>query len=336
MRIIQNRRTFVAGLAVAAMGLFNCRSSQAAGEAPPETTSVRLPKIFPASCDAANYVAAELLRSEGLSDARYVEIEAGVDSAKWIAEGKLDFDVNYGPTHLKSIETGVPIVVLMGLHSGCLELFANESINSILDLKGKRVGVFSTNSSPHVLIRIMTDYVGLDPERDFEWVISPDKSPMELFIGGQIDAFLATPPEPQELRAKNIGHTILNTTIDHPWSEYYCCMLAGTTDYVAKYPATTKRVLRALCKAADICFADPQAAAKTLMEGGFAANFEYTFQSLKDVRYDRWRDFDPEDTLRFFALRMYEAGMIQTAPQQLLTGGTNWTFLNELKREMKT
>src|SRR5687768_10460936 len=142
MQIIQNRRCFVAGLSAAGIAsLFNVRASHGAGEPPPETTTVRLPKVFPASCDAANYIAAELLRAEGFSDVRYVEGESGVDSTIWIARGDLDFDVNYGPVHITSIDAGVPITVLAGLHTGCLELIANESVRSIADLKGKKVGV---------------------------------------------------------------------------------------------------------------------------------------------------------------------------------------------------
>lgn len=112
-------------------------------------------------------------------------------------------------------------------------------------------------------------------------------------------------------------------------------MVAGTADYVTRYPIATKRVLRALLKAADLCFSDPQGAAKQLIDGGFAAQYDYTLQTLRDVRYDRWRDFDPEDTIRFFALRMHEAGMIKTNPQKIIADGTNWSFLNELKRELK-
>jgi NitT/TauT family transport system substrate-binding protein len=44
---------------------------------------------------------------------------------------------------------------------------------------------------------------------------------------------------------------------------------------------------------------------------------------------------NPEDTLRFHALRQHEVGMIKTAPQKLIAQGTDWRFLNELKKELK-
>ena len=43
----------------------------------------------------------------------------------------------------------------------------------------------------------------------------------------------------------------------------------------------------------------------------------------------------PEDSLRFYALRLHEAGMITASPNALLAEGTDWRFVNELKRELK-
>ena len=57
---------------------------------------------------------------------------------------------------------------------------------------------------------------------------------MELFAEGKIDAFLGFPPEPQELRARNVGRVIVNSAIDRPWSQYFCSMLAGNREFVRK------------------------------------------------------------------------------------------------------
>src|SRR5215469_17825891 len=128
----------------------------------------------------------------------------------------------------------------------------------------------------------MAANVGLDPVKDVRWVTSGD--PLELFTQGNIDAFLGFPPEPQELRNRGVGHVIVNTAIDRPWSQYFCCMLAGSQDYVRKYPVATKRVLRAVLKAADLCAADPARTARRLVDGGFDARYDYALQTLREVR----------------------------------------------------
>jgi NitT/TauT family transport system substrate-binding protein len=182
----------------------------------------------------------------------------------------------------------------------------------------------------------MAAYVGLDPAKDIHWVINPAVKPTELYEKGQIDAFLGFPPEPQDLRARHIGRVIVNSAADRPWSQYFCCMLAGNRDYVSKYPVATKRVLRAVLKADDLCGSDPSRAAQRMVESGLTSRYDYALQALSEIPYDRWRDYDPEDTLRFYALRLHEAGMIKSNPNKIIADGTDWRFLNELKRELKT
>jgi len=58
-------------------------------------------------------------------------------------------------------------------------------------------------------------------------------------------------------------------------------------------------------------------------------------QALTEVRFDVWREYDPEDSLRIYALRLHEVGLIKANPQKLIAEHTDWRFLNELKRELK-
>jgi NitT/TauT family transport system substrate-binding protein len=113
-------------------------------------------------------------------------------------------------------------------------------------------------------------------------------------------------------------------------------MISATTDYVTRYPVATKRVLRSILKAADLCVSDPQMVAQQMVDREFVPSYDYALQTLQEIRYDRWRDFDPEDSLRFYALRMRETGMIKSGPEQIIADGTDWRFLHELKRELKT
>ena len=112
-------------------------------------------------------------------------------------------------------------------------------------------------------------------------------------------------------------------------------MLAASQDYVRKYPVATKRVLRAVLKAADLCAADPAGTARRLVDSRFAPRSDYALQTLRDIAYARWREYDAEDTIRFYALRLHEAGFIKSSPQKIIADRTDWRFLNELKRELK-
>ena len=153
---------------------------------------------------------------------------------------------------------------------------------------------------------------------------------------GKIDAFLGFPPEPQELRARNIGRVLVSSAVDRPWSQYFCCMLAGNAGFVRdKSESRPSAGLRAILKAADLCTAEPQQVARQIVDGGFTTQYDLALQTMKEVPYDKWRDYDPEDTVRFYALRLHEAGMIKSSPQKIIANGTDWRFLDELKRELK-
>ena len=147
---------------------------------------------------------------------------------------------------------------------------------------------------------------------------------------------LGFPPEPQELRAKKIGRTVVNTALDRPWSQYFCCFAAANRDFVRKHPVATKRALRAVIKATDICAADPERVVRQLVDRGYLKEYDYSLQALREIPYRRWREYDSADTIRFLALRLHEAGVINSSPQKLIAQGTDWRFVNELKKELKS
>jgi NitT/TauT family transport system substrate-binding protein len=172
--------------------------------------------------------------------------------------------------------------------------------------------------------------------KDINWVASPTIAPKELFAEGKIDAFLGFPPEPQELRARKIGRVIVNSAIDRPWSQYFCCMLAGNKEFIRRNPVATKAVLRAVLKATDLCASEPDRVAKRMVDAGFTQRYDYALQALKEIPYTKWRDYDPEDTIRFYSLRLGEVGMVKSSPQKIIAQGTDWRFWRELKKELKT
>ena len=333
MRTIQTRRHFLATLSGAATASLLGAPPLRAAEGPPETTAVRFTSGTGAICVAPQYVAEELLRAEGFTDVQ-LNVSDPSSGARFL-RGHVDFEMAFASAQIVWADAGERITVLTGIHPACFELFGNDRVHKILDLKGKRVAVKALGSSPHVFLSIMAAYVGLDPVNDIEWIASPNKTAMELFAEGKVDAFLGFPPAPQELLARKIGHVVVNSTVDRPWSQYFCCMLAADTDYVQNYPVATKRVLRAILKATDLCASQPALVARLLTDKGYVDRYDYAIQTLSDLPYNVWREYDPEDTVRFYALRLRELGMIKSSPQKVIADNTNWHFLNELRRELK-
>src|SRR5262249_44162411 len=149
--------------------------------------------------------------------------------------------------------------------------------------RGKSVGVQSFGVATHVFLSTMAAHVGLDPRKDINWVATPTIAPKDLFAAGKIDAFLGFPPEPQELRSSGIGHVVVNSSVDRPWSQYFCCMLAGNGDFIRRNPVATKRATRAILKATDFCASDPVGAARRMVDAGFTPRYDLALQTLREV-----------------------------------------------------
>jgi len=329
MQLMQNRRQFLTTLSLAgAAGILGNRQLDSAeAEPPPETTTIRLPKI-PAACTAPLYLSEELLHEEGFSEVRYVP--TNIVSVDMLA-ADVDFSMEAGVDYLPLMDAGRALTVLAGIQVGCFELVANESIQGIPDLRGKRVGIAAIGSTDHLLVSTMAAYVGLNPA-EIDWVADATVSQTENFIAGKIDAFIGAPPDPQQSCMQNVGHVIVNTGTDPPWSNYFCCMLIANADFVRSNPMATKRAVRAILRATDICHAEPERAARRMGEIGFS--HECALMMLKEVRYGIWREYDPEDSVRFFALRLHELGMIRKAPSEIIAEFTDWRFLSQVKSEL--
>jgi NitT/TauT family transport system substrate-binding protein len=334
MPINQSRRRFLGSTALAGVACMLPAVGARAAEPKLETTTIKLPRA-PAICTMPQMITEQLLEAEGFSDIRFVDELLPPHDAEQLARGEVDLMVNYASNFIVALDKGEASTLLAGVHVGCFVLFGHEDVHSIAGLKGKTVGVPAFGTGADLLLTLMAAEVGLDPKKDMRWIADPAEKPKDLFINGKIDAFLGFPPEPQELRAKHIGRVILDTTVDRPWSQYFCCMLAGNREFVRRNPVATKRAMRAILKAADLCASEPARAARLLVDGGFTRSYDYALQTLKDAAYDRWREYDAEDTIRFYTLRMRDAGFIKSTPHQIIAEHTDWRFLDELKRELK-
>jgi NitT/TauT family transport system substrate-binding protein len=324
-----SRRRFLEGISASALGVSTVRAEDARA---PETTSVRI--IYTdAVCSAPQFVAGDLLAAEGFTDVEYVNVRF-TEIAKVIAAGDRDFGMlTILPTVMR-LDAGDPLVIMAGIHVGCYELVGTDRVRSIHDLKGKIVAIGHAGGGDHAYIAIMAAYVGLDPRKDIHWVMhSPDES-KRLLAEGKIDAYMAFAPDTQDLRAKKLGRVIVSTTVDRPWSQYFCCMALGNREFVRKNPVATKRVLRAILKGADLCALQPDRAARFVTDKRYTRP-DYALQVLKELPYGKWREYDPADTVRFAALRLHEVGMIKSSPQKIMAQGTDWRFLNELNKELK-
>jgi NitT/TauT family transport system substrate-binding protein len=327
-----SRREFLKEVSVAgAVAFLGTQRDSLAAEPLLETTRIRIPQI-PSTCRSPEWIAEELLRTEGFTEVQYIPVQGTQGVERALASGETDIAGHFAAPVILRLEAGDPVVMLGGEH---IELLGSERIRTIRDLKGRAVAIPALDPAPYAFLASMTSYVGLDPRKDINWVKHRAGEAMQLLAEGKIDAYLGFPTEPQEFRAKKIGRVVVNSAVDRPWSQYFCCMLTGNREFVRKNPVATKRAIRAILKSAEICAVVPEKVAKAIVAKGVGKNYDYVLEAIKSLPYGRWREYDAEDTVRFWALRLHEAGMIKSSPQKIIAQGTDWRFWQELKRELK-
>jgi NitT/TauT family transport system substrate-binding protein len=300
---------------------------------PPETPTLKLAQ-FGSLCISPQYVAEQLLKDEGFTDVQYVKTTAK-DLYRDIGTGRLHMSLGFVAPAIVQIEAGASLVFLAGVHQGCYELFGTDRIRTIRDFKGKTVAIPAEGGGQQLFLSTMLSAVGLDPRRDVRWAVHPPAEAIRLLAEGKVDGYLGFPPEPQELRARKIGRMVVNTAVDRPWSQYFCCLVTANPQFVRQHPVATKRAIRAILKAADLCALEPDRAARSIVDRGYEKRPDYALQVMKDVPYGKWREYDPEDTIRFYALRLQEAGLIRSSPQKVIAQAADWRFLKELRKELK-
>lgn len=216
-------------------------------EPPPEITKLRIVRE-PSICIAPQYVAEELLRAEGFVDVEYVQTlsepykapNTGSAMGRGRREGRprgrrsCGHSHGHGGTACGPVDAGEPIRILTGIHAGCFDLFGADRVCSIKDLKGKPVGVTALGSSHYLYVASIAAYVGLDPQRDIRFVTPPVAESARMLAEGKVDAVIGFPPVSREPRASGMGHVVVDSRVDKPWSQYVCCMFTANHECVRR------------------------------------------------------------------------------------------------------
>jgi NitT/TauT family transport system substrate-binding protein len=229
---------------------------------------------------------------------------------------------------------GAPLVILGGVHVGCWDVIATGDIKTMRDFEGKTVSVISPNFTDGMFMAMALGNVGLNLNKDVKLVHHPPSEYARLLSSGEIDGVVATPPLSTDLRAKGIGTVVVNSVADPPWSNYYCCAPIAHRDWMDKHPVAAKRALRAMLRGADAVGKDPDGTARLMVDRGFTNNYGYTCTALQEIPYQVWRDYDPVDSVRFYALRLKEAGLLKATPDEILKRGTDFRYFEQLKKDL--
>ena len=129
----------------------------------------------PITCVAPQYVAAELLRIEGFTDIQYVGLEGDIGKLgipAMIGRGHIDFSMTFAAPMLIPMDAGEPITALAGGACRMLRGVRARGHPQHCGLERQECRYPLLSSAPHTFLTIMTSYIGLDPMKDINWVIT--------------------------------------------------------------------------------------------------------------------------------------------------------------------
>ena len=281
-------KTFPATAAIAALLLCGCEKTSG----PATTTADGLTKIrvgyIGITCEAPIFTAVEngFFKEEGL--------EVELVKCEWskykdvLALGGFDITHHLIMYFLKPIEQGLDVKFTGGIHTGCLRVQAGAKggIQSVKDLRGKRIGVPGMGTPPFVFANRVLGANGIDAMKEIEWRVFPAGELGLALEKGEVDAVADSEPIGSLLLAEGKVRNIADQAKDAPYKDEYCCAVIVNGKYLANNPKAAAAATRALLKGAKWVETNPRAAARMSVEKKYlASNPELNTTAIGNLRY---------------------------------------------------
>lgn len=208
-------------------------------------------------CGIPIHIAKQLqfLEAEGLVEGvDYEYVTSSTPGVEMLSTGQADISFGMLSSFLAPLDNGLEAKTVLGVHTGCLQIIGrkDEGIDSVEDLKGKKIGVENLASSAHTVAQRALESVGIgttttDLEVEFV-VIQKDNLPIAL-QNGEVDAVVLGDPKATILVNEGTGVSIFNSATSDLLKDEYCCALWVRNEVLEKYPEQVAKAVRAIQKA---------------------------------------------------------------------------------------
>src|SRR6266566_5367683 len=264
-------RNFLCVLCVLCGGALSgsCDRQDSALKPDPKTglTKIRVGYIG-LTCEAPIFTAVEkgFFKEEGL--------EVELVRCQWaqykdvLALGGFDITHHLVMYFLKPIELGLDVKFTGGIHRGCLRVQAgtNGNINSVEDLRGKRIGVPGMGTPPFVFANRVLGAHNIDPSKEIQWKVFPAGELGLALDKKLVDAVADSEPIGSLLLADGKVRNIADQATDPPYKDEYCCAVIVNGKFLKNNPKAAAAATRALLKGAKWVDANPVPAARLSVE----------------------------------------------------------------------
>ncbi len=264
------------------------------------------------TCEAPIFMAVEkgFFKEEGL-DVSLIKCEWG-NYKDVLALGGFDVTHHLVMYFLKPVEQGLDVKFTGGIHRGCLRVQAlvKSPIQTIKDLKGKRIGVPGMGTPPFIFANRVLGANGIDPGKEITWMVFPVGELGLALDKGEVDAVADSEPIGSLLVAGGKVRNVADQANDAPYKDEYCCAVLVNGKFLAKNPKAAAAATRALLKSAKWVETNPAAAARLSVEKKYlASNPELNTVAISHLRYVPSVS-GAEAAVKSAAIEMKRAGML--------------------------
>lgn len=238
-----------------------------------------------------------------------------------------------------SIEEGVKVKVVDGLHNGCIKIIVPKGspIKTAADLKGKKIGVDEIGGTPFQVASVWLENAGIvaKDNKDVTFVPFNDGNlEVEAAEKGEIDAAAIWDPF-GSLAIKNKGFVqIFDLSTDPLFAGKYCCFLYASEKFLQESPEKAAALLSAYNQAQEWIHDNPKEAVDIIVEKKYSdiADKELAEELLKNYAYPSQMKHESgsthvkEDVL-YFVKELQKIGYLKTNDPE--------KFANEIYYEVK-
>ena len=228
-----------------------------------------------------------------------------------------------------SIEQGVHVKVVDGLHNGCIKFVVrpDSDIKTVEDLKGKKIGVDEIGGTPHQVASVWLEQAGisaLQKDGEVEFLPFADGNlELEALYNGDLDVAAMWDPLGSVAEKAGKVKVIFDLSTDPAFAGKYCCFLYASEKLLNEKPDEIAALLRAYRKAQDWINKNPEEAVEIIISGKYAQieDKELAVELIKSYEYPSFEDRSSnkqsvESDVKYFVQALYDIGYLNSDPEQ--------------------
>ena len=229
-----------------------------------------------------------------------------------------------------SIENGIDVKVVDGLHEGCIKFAVrpDSDIYTVNDLKGKKIAVDEIGGTPHQTASLWLENAGISADpADGEVTFLPYSDgnlEFEALFNGEVDVAAVWDPLGSVKEKTGEVRIIFDLSTDDFFKDHFCCFLYASNKLIKEHPQEIADLLVAYRKAQEWIYENPEEAVDIITEKNYSSieDKELAVELIKSYGYpsasehgSAWDD-KVRENVQYFVNGLSQIGYLESDPKE--------------------